>query len=329
MWILPSLIRSDFAAASGCLKKPSASDASISAGEPSLRACVSGKPTLRPFSWRGWRTRAWSRALFGAAICEISTARRFAEWWTSSQRDCRVPRSVSPESKPDSMTIGPGAATTVLSRNSCESFPSVDPPWSLSKMCRPLFAEDSFGQLERNYQDWVTKLNALSLSLRSRLVRATSGSECLFWPTIDTNTSTYSNGERGQNLREAAAMWPSPRSESCGNHPGATDSLTGATGLLATPNVPSLGAETDKNARPLNEQALTDFLLPALTPTGETSPKRSGRRLNPAFVCLLMGWPWWWTRAEPISFGAAAMASWRRAQQWHLSNLLGELSRIT
>ena len=24
-------------------------------------------------------------------------------------------------------------------------------------------------------------------------------------------------------------------------------------------------------------------------------------RLNPAFVCWLMGWPWWWTRAEPIN----------------------------
>jgi len=59
------------------------------------------------------------------------------------------------------------------------------------------------------------------------------------WPTPDCNTSSYSNGKFGENLREKAANWPTPRSEdseSCGNHPGAVDSLTGATRQWATPN---------------------------------------------------------------------------------------------
>jgi hypothetical protein len=198
----------------------------------------------------------------------------------------------------------------------------------------------------------------------------------------------------GMPLSIATLNWPTPRgedSESCGNYPNATDSLTGATGQWATPNVPSRGAETDKSHRPesggidLQSQAslwVTNamaggsssrggdridepllggqvqqwatpanrdyrspnatsyqdrsdstkgeqlvnhhFLPPDHKQTGDPSRKCSTRRLNPAFVCWLMGWPWWWTRAEPISFAAAEMASWRSRAQLHLSSLCGE-----
>jgi hypothetical protein len=44
----------------------------------------------------------------------------------------------------------------------------------------------------------------------------------------------------------------------------------------------------------------------------------SRRRLNPAFVCWLMGWPLMWTHPEPINFGAAEMASYLSRQRWLL-----------
>lgn len=47
-------------------------------------------------------------------------------------------------------------------------------------------------------------------------------------------------------------------------------------------------------------------------------------RLNPAFVCYLMGTPFWWTRAEPISFAAAEMVAFRSKLRWHLSNFFGD-----
>ena len=61
----------------------------------------------------------------------------------------------------------------------------------------------------------------------------------------------------------------------------------------------------------------------APAPTGEQSQNTSGRRLNPAFVCWLMGAPWFWTRAEPISFGAREMQSFHFALQSRLSSLCG------
>jgi ParB/RepB/Spo0J family partition protein len=60
------------------------------------------------------------------------------------------------------------------------------------------------------------------------------------------------------------------------------------------------------------------FWPQVLPKTGRTSPGHSGRRLNPVFVCWLMGAPWYWTRAEPTSFGAQATASFRSALRSHL-----------
>lgn len=162
-------------------------------------------------------------------------------------------------------------------------------------------------------------------------------------------------------LPNAVSNWPSPLSEdaeSCGNHPKATDSLTGATKFWSSPtgaaggstsrggdriDEPLLGgqakqwptpmskdhksgavseATSEKNSRPLNEAVLSS--LPVQPPTGEESQNGSGRRLNPAFVCTLMGVPWWWTRAEPISFAAREMRSYHFALLSLLSSLCGE-----
>jgi transcriptional regulator with XRE-family HTH domain len=47
-------------------------------------------------------------------------------------------------------------------------------------------------------------------------------------------------------------------------------------------------------------------------------------RLNPAFACWLMGWPWWWTNPEPISFARSAMASYLSRQRRLLEYWLDE-----
>lgn len=37
---------------------------------------------------------------------------------------------------------------------------------------------------------------------------------------------------------------------------------------------------------------------------------KSKRKLNPAFVCWLMNWPWFWTHPAPLSFARRETASW-------------------
>ena len=46
----------------------------------------------------------------------------------------------------------------------------------------------------------------------------------------------------------------------------------------------------------------------------------SRRRLNPAFGCWLMGWPWWYTNPALTSCAKSAMESWRHALALHLQS---------
>lgn len=249
----------------------------------------------------------------------------------------------------------------------------------------------------------------------------------------------YGNNGFGLTLNQSVQSWPTPRaedSESAGNHPKATDSLTGATkqwatpmasdaqgemhqseaakakgyaprlqdqaraSQWATPNVPDRGPETRASkakrgaggedlqtqtqqwptpncpaphdseqtagagrqpregcGKMLQDVATRDWMTPQArdyksgeSPSsteelyGTTGPPLSHQvlrtpmpgepssssaptsrpRLNPAFVCWLMGWPWFWTRAEPTSFAARETESWRTRLQLHLCCLLGE-----
>jgi len=72
------------------------------------------------------------------------------------------------------------------------------------------------------------------------------------------------------------------------------------------------------NFSPLVPVTSTDGI--ELSPTALSTSER--RRLNPAFVCWLMGSPWWWTRADPISFAAQEMVAFRCKQHYRLSFLL-------
>lgn len=71
-----------------------------------------------------------------------------------------------------------------------------------------------------------------------------------------------------------------------------------------------------------------DFSPPVPPPqSGETSSDitpTSNRRLNPAFVCWLMGWPFFWTQAEPMPFGRRATESWRSAVRRRLASYFRE-----
>jgi len=79
----------------------------------------------------------------------------------------------------------------------------------------------------------------------------------------------------------------------------------------------SLLAQTEKFSHPAQITADGTKSLPG--------PHTLRRRLNPAFTCWLMGWPWWWTIPAPINFAQSAMVSYRSRLQLHLLSLRGEL----
>lgn len=133
------------------------------------------------------------------------------------------------------------------------------------------------------------------------------------WATPDCNTSTKSNGLMGPNIREQAANWPTPDANLYN-------------GAVSEASI--IRKDGKSRMDRLDCKAIRGFLLPApAAPNGlelsETSAT-SRRRLNPAFVCWLMGWPWFWTNPGRISFAAQETALWRCRLQSRLSSLLGE-----
>jgi hypothetical protein len=180
---------------------PRASDSSDS--EVVLFATSSGKPTPRPCSWRGWRTRPWVRLLSGTTLPR-STLVRGVESWISSLRASRALPSAS-------LGAGGGATTTAGSgRSSSECCAMYDPASSSWKTCQASFLPDeSSGRYSVDWPRSGTMRNGrvcprLPLALR---IDASGGSASRTtdevdpsWPTPRTVTGGAESAERKQKL---------------------------------------------------------------------------------------------------------------------------------
>lgn len=345
----------------------------ISDSDVALWVTSSGTPTLRRLSWQGWKNRPWSRLLFGQETLRMSDGSPGVERWISSQRGSPASRGRPPESSRAPTTSGGSGLPSWM------SFARWNRGWYSLKTSGDLF--QAAGSIPYS-EPWP-----ISGSMRN--------GEC--WPREPLAPATGASG---------FSFWPSARaegSESCGNHPGATDSLTGATAgwmtpsanladgngytrgrgqrgaerptlvgqsmmwatatahdgrrsgpdlkstmggnlsldaaLWPTPAARDVKGDYSDEAMVRKDGKVRDDLLPNVAsrfspqgqpiPSGSTSSPSTPaerRRLNPAFVCWLMGWPWFWTRAEPISCGAQETALWRSRLRALLSRWPGASS---
>lgn len=143
------------------------------------------------------------------------------------------------------------------------------------------------------------------------------------WPTPRTITGGGESAERkqelgrteagGGDLQAAAEKWPTPNqrdykgSDLKSRHGGASLPHFVETGervhTPSSPQVPVISVSGDE-----------------LSPTDPQTVLR--RRLNPAFVCWLMGWPWWWTNPGEINSARSATGSYLFRLRSHLASLL-------
>jgi hypothetical protein len=173
----------------------------------------------------------------------------------SSVADSLAKISAKPESERDSMEIaaGFGLSTPV-------SLGFFDPDtFSLRTFQGSLLCEEQWAEFLEIFPDsGMWDAGGVYELLTSE--HPISESACLSsqnWPTVvgsQTRASTRKDGTGGKILSEEAANWPTARredGESCGNHPGATDSLTGAVKTWPTPRTLSGGGESAERKQEL------------------------------------------------------------------------------
>ena len=211
-----------------------------------LAASVSWRGRLlRPQSWRlAWRTEGWRRRLSGLTL-QPSRANSSVAAWLDSLAGSPARTSALQADKQESRE-----SEADCSLRSSDSFAS----WSPSSGCFPRTSRQfSIFQQEQPFSENLPRSGSMrngELFERPMLVDRTGESGRLCWPTARAQDSKHGEAtdyemsrEDGLDLLHVKAermmrMRPTARAEdsaSCGNHPGAVDSLTGAARMWRTP----------------------------------------------------------------------------------------------
>lgn len=214
-------IPSNFAQASACSAKVSAQHLSILESDIEPFATWSAKPLLPRNLSRLWRREPLIRRLSGLTFSR-SMAQRGVDEWIASLPDFRAKTYLSPgvgqastASAPVSSSVSPILPTLAVRgssfwRTSRESLLPPPPLWTKRK------ANSPNAQLPESWENWPTAggMRNGRIYERPMSVEAISASVGSVshggWATPDCNTSSYSNGEFGQNIRQQAMTWATP-----------------------------------------------------------------------------------------------------------------------
>lgn len=205
MWIIPKQISCHFAP----VLEGWTLESALQSQDPSLFVVLSGKATPQPYSWRGWKTRPWSRALFGAGILESSTAARGVEKWILSLRGIRVSHFHAPANG--------------LGRLMIDGFGET-----FTGLCAKYSQTSAFSRMYQDTFDWATptlseisnkrvmRLRVDSLA-RRKLGHLIAGNGCSSsgWTTPKSHQRGDCPSERERqtpSLESQGANWATPRS---------------------------------------------------------------------------------------------------------------------
>lgn len=202
------------AAGSGnaCSDSPSApepedSTSACTSPTPDIELWVtsSGKPTLRPRSWRGWRTRPWIARLSGITL-QTSTADRGAASWISSMAAIRANHFPSPDASSATKTPAiSGRTSPASSGRSTQAFAS-------SKTSEDIYDWDS-NKSTMTFDQWVIALRRACLR-RKKSVRPTNANGSSSWPTARVSSANGASakevdaGNPKMRLEVSAVLWP-------------------------------------------------------------------------------------------------------------------------
>lgn len=284
------------------LNSESSSQPNTSESNTAAWCTLSGKPSPRPLSWRGWRARPWVKLLSGMTL-RPSTASRGVELWILSLAATHANPSASPVASAAKTTPGTsGPRSSASSRK-------LNPNGVSLKMWETTFDLDS----EKSSPSWRVYTTALrqDYSRLRRWARRTFGRDFSYWPTGQAgdykahspgwSKAAKRHAENGVHkqcgLRDYAVMWPTATTKD--------NRYTSAGSKEKYAAGPTLFQ--GKYRRQVGQMERVEKLLPAQAEAFQSSrpdpqtaipgkpSSANGRKLNPQFVEWLMGLPQGWT----------------------------------
>ena len=312
----------------------STSDSSLPTPEYAPWATLSGKPSQRPLSWRGWKTRPWIARLSGTTPRPLMAA-GCAERWISSLADIRVspfPLQASGSAPKTSATSGP---------SSLESFARFDPGSCSLKTSQATFGWDSTPSSPILPNSGSMRSGMCFRAQESVPLTAAAGSSFSRGEYPTPSATPYGSSQNeGQiphkrptngtpSLESWAGTWSTPKGSE--EDRGTDQKKQGGESpkqQVATWPTPTAGDSKASRNKTSGRKAgsshhdgvtLTDAIGEHSTRPDQPGTGRTSRpRLNPVFVENLMAWPLGWTDCEPLG------TEWTL---W-LQLMRGELSRI-
>lgn len=290
VWLVPGALRSALELEGSSLVSNS------ECPDTAVWVTSSGKPTLRPFSWRGWKTRPWKQLLCGAAVSRTSTGFRGLERWISSLLG-------SPASPFPKRADGGACPTPAGSfPTSSESFAMRECGSSSSRTCGA-----SPGAVQTTFSGpWPISglMRSGTCSARPTWARPTAGSGGSASPSEGTAWATPTAHTQRTRHKQGGLPWAE---------------------LWTTPGANDWKGSSRPGQRrgQLDEQVVHRFpLAPTISMRGADSSTTSptSLRLNPRFVDWLMGWLPGWTACAPLETGSCRW--WRRLQSECLGRAL-------
>lgn len=263
-----------------------------------LFAMSSGTATLRPFSWRGWQTRAYVMLLSGTTL-PPSTAALGAEQWISSLRDIRVSPSRPPDGNSRKKILDTSGRTSGVSSRRRDQNAS-------SSKTSPVMSTEGFARSPETYRRWALLLKrACSQRLKSAL--RTGGFAFSCWPTPTTSLNCNRSELR---VNSAGILWV-PAKDQRGNQ------VAVGTVAFNWTVFRRLAVALGWKAGPMPTFPFSRPVLATIKPGSGSSP--DDLTLNPAFLEWLMGWPIGWT---DTTRSVTAFAPWLQHSRGALSKLV-------
>lgn len=273
-------------------------------------ATSSGKPSPRPLSWRGWKTRPWIARLSGT-ISQPSMASACADAWTSCLRASRASRTASPVRRKVTLT------NELCGRTSSESSTSPS-QLSFSSRTSPR-SESTSSPSGDDFETWVS--SGLRHSYRPPQSPARRISESDSLPLLPTpSASTYGSNKGGAagrtgpawpGLEQMVRSIPTPLASDSRGSPGSGKRKSEVTQWIQRLPSPTAGDSKASGAAGYSTASgrhsgttLTDAV------TGAASEGRSGT-LNPRLSEWLQGLPAGWTSSAPLEMSALRQWSTR------------------